>query len=143
MTRRTRRLLLFGLPTAVVVVLLAVWLLWPRSALTRENAAKIREGMTRAEVEALLGGPARNESTGLTNPDIRTPDAAEHSRVETQMAERMLEVAAGGTVWGWTSDRVAVHVRFDEAGRVSVVEVFPLRRAAEDPLDRLCRWLGL
>ena len=38
-----------------------VWLLWPRTAITRENGAKLRERMTRAEVVAILGGPERNE----------------------------------------------------------------------------------
>src|SRR4051812_12875345 len=110
MTKRSRRLLLFSVPAALVAGLLAAWLLWPRTAITRENAERVQVGMTRAEVEAILGGPARDDSTGLTHLDIRTPDAAEHRRVEEQMAERMLEVAAGGTVWGWTSDRVTVHV---------------------------------
>jgi hypothetical protein len=64
MTRRARRMLLFGLPAAVVAVAVSAWLLWPRTAITRENADKIRMGMTLAEVEAILGGPARDESTG-------------------------------------------------------------------------------
>jgi hypothetical protein len=64
MTRRTRRLLLFGLPAGLVAAMLAVWLLWPRTAITRENADKIRMGMTLAEVETILGGRARNEATG-------------------------------------------------------------------------------
>ena len=34
------------------------------SSITRANAERIHEGMTLAEVEAILGGPARDESTG-------------------------------------------------------------------------------
>ena len=56
MLKRLRRLLLLALPAALVAVLLAAWLLWARTAITRENAERIRVGMTLAEVEAILGG---------------------------------------------------------------------------------------
>jgi outer membrane protein assembly factor BamE (lipoprotein component of BamABCDE complex) len=67
MTRR--RLLLFALIAVAVVLAVGVWLLWPRTAITRENAAKIQAGMTLAEVEAILGGPARDEMTGRVLSD--------------------------------------------------------------------------
>jgi hypothetical protein len=62
MSTRTRRRLLLFILASVAVLAVGAWLLWPRTAITRENAAKIKEGMTLAEVEAILGGPARNES---------------------------------------------------------------------------------
>ena len=78
MTRR--RVLLLGLLATAVGVAAAAWLLWPRTAITRENAAKVREGMTLAEVEAILGGPARDETTGPVEreepPEFAPPDAA-------------------------------------------------------------------
>ena len=59
MTTR-RRLMLFGLLAGLLALGAGGWLLWPRtSAITRENAAKIKAGMSLAEVEAILGGPAR------------------------------------------------------------------------------------
>jgi hypothetical protein len=61
MTTR-RRLLVFGLLATVTGLSVGgSWLLWlrPTTAITRENAAKIKEGMTLAEVEAILG-PERN-----------------------------------------------------------------------------------
>ena len=62
-----RRVLLLGSAAVVVVGLaIGVWTLWPRTAITEENAAKLRPGMTLAEVEAILGGPARIETTGPT-----------------------------------------------------------------------------
>jgi SmpA / OmlA family len=64
MIPRTRRLLLLALPAAVVALIVAAWLLWPHTAITCENAAKIQVGMTRAEVEALLGEPTRGETPG-------------------------------------------------------------------------------
>jgi hypothetical protein len=60
---RTRRLLLFAVPAGLAVALIAAWLLWPRTAITRENAEKIQVGMTLAEVEAILGGPARDDQS--------------------------------------------------------------------------------
>jgi hypothetical protein len=124
MTRR--RLLLFGLLAAVTG--LGGWLLWPRSAITRENAAKIQIGMTLAEVEAILGGPARDDSTGPFEGewprdfkfDPTNPDA------------------------DWHSDTVLVLVRLDGRNRVKSFEVLPVRRSdGESSLDVIRRWLGL
>jgi hypothetical protein len=58
-----RRLLFLALAMIAVVVAAALTIasLGPRSAITAENAAKIEKGMTLAQVEELLGGPARNE----------------------------------------------------------------------------------
>ena len=42
----------------VVALLLTDWLLW-EPGLTEDNVRRIRPGMTLAEVEELLGGPAR------------------------------------------------------------------------------------
>ena len=57
--------MLFAPPLALGALGLALWLLWPReSAITEENIASIQIGMTRAQVEAILGGPARDESDG-------------------------------------------------------------------------------
>src|SRR5260370_10033817 len=60
-----RRLLVFGLLAGFLVLGAGVCLLWPRTAITAENAAKIREGMTLAEVADILGGPPRNDGVGL------------------------------------------------------------------------------
>src|SRR5581483_2117599 len=47
-----------------VAGLAVAWLLSPRSAVTPENAAMIEKGMIIAEVEAIMGGAARDETTG-------------------------------------------------------------------------------
>src|SRR5262249_60673684 len=57
MSQRRRRLLLFGLLAVMAALAVAVWLVWPRSAINRANYERIEQGMTRAEVEAILGGP--------------------------------------------------------------------------------------
>ena len=50
-------LLLVGLELVVGALLLTDHLLW-QPGLTEENVRRLRPGMTLAEVEALLGGPA-------------------------------------------------------------------------------------
>ena len=59
---RTRRWMLLAL-LATVVAVPTGWLLWPPrpSAITWENFHRLNKtGMTLAEVEAILGGPARD-----------------------------------------------------------------------------------
>jgi hypothetical protein len=125
MSRRSRRLVLFGLPAGLAVLAFAAWLLWPRTAITRENAAKIQQGMTLAEVQAVLGEPAdpRGEDSALWPDDV---------------------IPAGSRlVVGrfWVGDDVLVVVAFDRGGRVEAVRV--LGRARVTLADRLRRWLGL
>jgi hypothetical protein len=62
MTRRRLRLL--GLVVAFAVLGAGVWLFLTRTAITRENFEMIQVGTTLAEVETILGGPERDESTG-------------------------------------------------------------------------------
>jgi hypothetical protein len=126
MTRRAHRLIL-ALPVAVVLVLAVAWLLWPRTAITRENADKIQNGMRLAEVEELLGGPARNESD-MPNNFIRDafinpgPPPFQHKR--------------------WASPALVVFVDFDESGRVTRHSHFAFNED-RSLVDRLRRWLGL
>ena len=137
----TRRLLLFGL-LAGVLALGPVWLLWPQpSAITRENAAKIQVGMSLAPVETIISGPPRDDSTGPTSVDLKHFNREEPLLVLTGVADRILELDASGRVRRWTSDRVMIHVLFDDGGRVTDTEAFPLVRTEESPLDMLRRWL--
>jgi hypothetical protein len=126
MTRRTRRLLLFTMP-ALALLAVGVLLLWPRTAITRENAAKIREGMTRAEVEAILG---KTPVPRPTDKKIwhRTPNGAE---------------MFVGDYW-WEGDMVVI-VAFDDAGKVRETQTFEVPDSARRDtfLDRVRRWLGL
>src|SRR6516165_8145364 len=111
MTRRTRRLLLFTMP-ALALLAVGVLLLWPRTAITRENAAKIREGMTRAEVEAILG---KTPVPRPTDKKIwhRTPNGAE---------------MFVGDYW-WEGDMVVI-VAFDDAGKVRETQTFKVPDSA-------------
>jgi hypothetical protein len=120
MTRHSRRLLLFGLPAVLSVALVAAWLLWPRTAITPENYEKIQAGMTLAEVEAILGGPARDETAGPPRTAM----------IQSVRPDRE-----------WNSDRVSIWVYLDAEGRVRECRAIPV--PAESGLDRLRRWLGL
>jgi hypothetical protein len=154
-----RRLLLCGLPATAVVVALVLWLLWPRTAITPENAAKIRAGMTLAEVEAILGGPPRTEATGrlaaaetLPNHD-GSPDLAFAERrvwlfqnpgavPERRAVWREPEHRLGEWTHQWVSDVVIVRVDFDSNERVISFRTLPVRRIRDDPADLIRRWLG-
>jgi hypothetical protein len=132
MTRPTRRRLLFSLPAGLAVALVTAWLFWPRTAITEENAAKVQVGMTLAEVEAVLGGPARDESTGPLTTDIALRQVA--------LRQVMLDDSLSGL---WTSNHVMVCINFGADRQVTQMSWFPVRRAQESLLDHLRRWLGL
>jgi hypothetical protein len=153
-----RRLLLFGLPATAVVVALVLWLLWPRTAITPENAAKIRAGMTLAEVQAILGGPPRSEATGrlaAAEPPSKgePPDLAFGERKvwlfqhpgafpEAAAAINGPEHRLGEWTHEWVSDVVIVRVDFDRDERVISFRTLPVCRIPENPADRIRRWLG-
>jgi hypothetical protein len=120
MTRRTRLFLFAAL--AVLAVGLAAWLFAPPepTAITVANADRIRNGMTLAEVETLLGGPARNESE-VPNNGIMITRAADDPC--------------------WVSTRIVVIVSFDDNGRVDNHGVFPLHQNRF--FDTIRRWLEL
>src|SRR5690242_5130368 len=72
MSKRRRRFLALGLCVCVLLTGSVLWLLLPRTAITRENAALIQVGMTRAKVQAILGGPPRNDTSGPVSLDLDT-----------------------------------------------------------------------
>jgi hypothetical protein len=139
MTRR--RVLLLGSVAVVAGVAVTVWALWPAAtAITSDNGARITNGMTLAEVEALLGGPARDETTGpverIEPPEFAPPDSR---GIRWRIA--IIDMRAG--VQRWESDQARVWVHFDELPVVTGCQVFPLRRREEGALDVLRRWLHL
>jgi SmpA / OmlA family len=127
MTRR--RLLLLALPVALVLLGVSGWALWPRpSAITRENFKKIEPGMTLAEVEAILGGPARSETWGAEAGWTYSW----HSR---------LFVGDGlDELYDWIGPEYAVQVGFHD-GRVVAYRTGRLRGPTEETLlEHICRW---
>jgi hypothetical protein len=88
----------------------------PRSAITRENAAKIAKGMTPAQVEAILGGQARNESTGPSEREDGAP----------YLDELFTSFYLGETMRVCQSDNVRIRVYFQE-GKVAYSHSYNLR----------------
>jgi hypothetical protein len=120
MTTR-RRLLVFGLLAGALALGGGIWLLWPRqSAITLANAVRIH-GMTRQEVENILGRPTTEIRNG-ESPILMAPYGPWDSQCE------------------WNSPEFVIVVAFDK-GRVSEVESGAHVR--ETILERVRRWFGL
>jgi hypothetical protein len=100
MNRRHALLLLIVSSLAMLVVGFS-WRSPTRTAITREHAARIARGMTRAEVEAILGGPARDETDGMYH-------------VRWEPVEPVAIPPIGVRRGQWTSGECAVAVLFHE-----------------------------
>jgi outer membrane protein assembly factor BamE (lipoprotein component of BamABCDE complex) len=123
--------MLFTSPLALCALGLALWALWPHSAITEENIARIQEGMTRPEVEGILGGPARDESDGR-----RRAVYGVGAMFKNQNSVWWPDPDDGE----WIGDEQAVRIYFDH-GRVSRMQVcYPVPLEAS-LLSRLRRWL--
>jgi hypothetical protein len=148
MRRRTLLVVLAGL---AVVVAAGVIVFWPRedrvtratppSRITRENFDRICEGMSRAEVETILG-PIGDYRTGHGDTDYEnigwTPDPptnlagtqANWCRVPGQSPEDARQFG------GWISDSFAISIAIDETGHVVGKSGSP-RRMTQGPVDSL------
>jgi hypothetical protein len=119
--RHKRKLLALG-----VLALLgaAAFVLWPRpNRVTRENYDRIRKGMSRAEVEAILGPPgdySTVDSEGLGVSDV----GFDHS------GSQDVTVA-------WVSDGADVWVFLNPMGKVVGKQYIPLRAVDRGPLGNL------
>jgi hypothetical protein len=119
----------------------------PRSAIHQENYEKICAGMNLVDVETLLGGPSRDESTGPLTADIDKDDQGdiklfmwrEAQFIGTKgMRDRRFPMTAT-----WTSDSLVVVVEFDADGRVVETACLHVRRVRESPLELVRRWIGI
>jgi hypothetical protein len=127
-----RRLFLFGMPALLALFGVCALLASPRpSAITRENEAKIHEGMTPAELQAILGGPPRDESSGPTDLD---PDALA-SRIGRPAPPSVIRI------YEWRSDEVLIRVHFDSDRRVNWIDSCPLRRSYPGAQETVQHWV--
>jgi hypothetical protein len=128
---RTRKLWWVVAGLAMLALLAAgAFALWPRpDRVTRENVHRISEGMTRAEVEAILGPPG-DYSTGPLR-EHGCPQSSYHD-----LAMLMAEVGEGGALW--LSDTGQAVIWFDSRGRVMEDPFFSeCAREPQGPLDNL------
>jgi hypothetical protein len=136
MTVRNRRILCLTLLTAAVVLAGSTWLLWPRTTITRQNAARIETGMDLGEVEAILGGPERNESTGMLR---RFPQP-----VEPYLQRYYLHFAGSPRFQAWITNFLVVEVNFDDDMRVMSTNFFNVQVFGEPSLfERIRRRIGV
>jgi outer membrane protein assembly factor BamE (lipoprotein component of BamABCDE complex) len=94
----------------------------PRVSVSRSSFDMVRKGMSREQVQGILGAPPS---------DYSTEDAA--------------RIPLGTSYWDyeeWTCDEAMLLLRFDQQGRVDDVVVFGLRCPERSFLKRLCDWLG-
>jgi hypothetical protein len=133
MTRKRWALLLM---LVACVGVFGAWLLWPRTAITRQNADKIQVGMTLAEVEAILGGPSRNEANGPLLAD------GDEDESWVDLVDLANLVNSDSTVC-WTSNEILIMVSLDPAQKVEQTESFPAHRRSENMMDTFRRWFGL
>jgi hypothetical protein len=136
-----RRKLLVALAGLAVVAAGAV-VMWPRSSsrITREDSDRIKEGMSRAEVETILGPPG-DYRTGIGETD--------YGRTEnTWIADRGPDFALS-TNWvpgqskgkpylraDWMDDSFRITIVIGQSGSVVVKEGWP-RRKTQGQLDDL------
>jgi hypothetical protein len=126
-----RRRTLLG---ALVIAALALagagaLVLWTRaSAITREKADSIQEGMTRADVVTLLGPPGDHSTGPLTSSlGAYVFDSSDDCGTSPDY----------GSEAGWITDIGIVDVRFDDDQRVMNCWFSPLRRVEQSPLENL------
>jgi hypothetical protein len=116
--RRRKRL---ALPAAALVALVAVgwFVLWLRPGrITRENFDRIRVGMPRADVEALLGPPGNY----LTGPVADSP----------QVWGDPARVSLPGV--SWRSDDGIISIKFNYSGKVVEKLFVPVVRLEKEPV---------
>ncbi len=119
MRNRKRRQVVAGLAVGLIAV--GAFIVWPRAdRITPETAGRIREGMTAAEVEALLGPPGDYS----TRPDA---DPVRHYWGYTDHFDdarwNWVRSAGGGVTHEWTGDTAIVCVYY-RSGRVAGVDCF-------------------
>jgi hypothetical protein len=114
--------------------------------ITRKNAMRINNLMTAAQVEGILGGPARIESTEQFRPDVLSPENdAFARRLAARAFEAGRDIDDRPSILTWQSNEVRVDVAFDREGRVADAVVIPMECVQTDQniVDIVLRWFGL
>ncbi len=106
---------LLALAGLVVLAAVGAFVLWPRAdRITRENFDRIREGMGREELEAILGPPGDHRTGPVVVKFGGGPPDEEELVDEIMRDWRFLGGGPAGFVCDcWRSDRLLVCIVFD------------------------------
>jgi hypothetical protein len=141
---KRERLLVLALLAAAVALAAWWWRVGPSARINREGYERLREGMTRADVEAALGVPpgdyatsqeARNHQLCIRN--LRSVSGT----LRTPLPPSQFEDTDDSWVEHWVSDESYVWVRFrrwDATVVVARIHDMPVTPV----LDRIREWLG-
>jgi hypothetical protein len=131
-----RRKLLVVLAGLAVVVVVGVVILWPRSSspITQENFDRIRDGMSRAEVEAILGPPC-DYSTGplvwVNRPNPSPSGVGFNPITVIGSGDNRVELVE------WRSDRQLITINFGPSGRVESLGMHDVARVNQTAFENL------
>jgi len=140
-----RRTLLVVLVVLAVLVAAGVVVLWPREdRITREKFDRICEGMSRAEVEAILGppgdyssGPLQYARTSLyaffSSGPHPTDDFVLSSPLKIKMRDERTQVDRVE----WRTDRQIATVYYLPSGRVRIMGFSDVARLDQSPFANL------
>jgi hypothetical protein len=129
---RKRRWIMLVTLAAVLIggVAFAWWTRPPR--VTWQNCERVKLGMSRAEVEAILGPPGDYRSGETDAVSVPDPDAL-------SLSEATGDAADFSSSERWESDVASLSLFFDASGRVTRKDYTRQHLEDQSPLDNL-RW---
>ena len=127
---RKRELLVLFVSIMLLLASAVCWLIpppSPTSRINRKNFDMIRAGMNEEEVDAILGGPEGDYSTG---------------EVEPVDGFILLDTTFGVLPSRWQGDEANVCVSFDEKGKVLGTLLSRTRLKSPPFREKIRRWIG-
>lgn len=121
---------------SVVLLGVGAWTVLPRgSAICRENYDRLTAGMSLREVEDILGGPARDASTGPISALWSHGATVFESSVSTSTIE------SGSYSRIWYSDSAAIVIEFSPEWTLSDTTFTPVYRDYDGLWGTVRRWM--
>jgi hypothetical protein len=137
MRRRTLFVVLAGLAVVIAAGAVVLWTtgeiaLWPRAdRITRGDFDRISAGMSRAQVEAILGPPGDYTTGPIGFHDWQMVGWPDRS------SKRRPGVMSG---YGWTNDLAHIWVEFGDSGEVVAAAFWPCSRPKQGIVELVLSW---
>jgi hypothetical protein len=130
---KRKRLLVVLFALVALAVAGAVTVLWPWPRVTKESYERIKLGMTRGEVEAILGVPPGDYTGG--------PTRSSRLKSEMEIAHDLSWSGGSPETWGewWKGDAADVMVRFSPSG-LAVWKMYRQREREEQTTSENIQW---